>query len=212
MIRNEQSDLLCHQDQCNECEQPDDDGMCRTMRVIRSVIVIWSPSCSRHWHLVVPSLRPMSGEFPNCLTRTTGCWFRPGSPSDLERRWRLLYRALGAPNTSEALSPACRGVISVQDVTVSCIRRCFTHRRHSLVRSAVHFSRKGTMRGVAADCMMLHVTITRLHVEAVCATRAYTVFGFDHRIGHFRLPDMVDMIPKPPVLHGIGVSTWDVVG
>ena len=26
------------------------------------------------------------------------------------------------------------------------------------------------------------------------------LFGFDHRVGHFRPPGMVDEIPKPPVL------------
>jgi hypothetical protein len=35
--------------------------------------------------------------------------------------------------------------------------------------------------------------------------------GFDHRIGHFRLPDMVDRIHKPPMLQGLRSCYWDVV-
>ena len=27
--------------------------------------------------------------------------------------------------------------------------------------------------------------------------------GFDHRVGHFRPPGIVDVIPKPPVLQGL---------
>jgi hypothetical protein len=106
-------------------------------------------SCSKRWHPVGPSLRPMSGEFPNCLTRTTVCWSRPGSPSYSERHWRPPCRTIGVRNTSGVRCPACRGAISVRDFTVSCTRRCFTRRCNSLVHSKGHFSRKGTIRGAA---------------------------------------------------------------
>ena len=37
------------------------------------------------------------------------------------------------------------------------------------------------------------------------------VFGFDHRVGHFRPPSMGKGSTNPPFFRGLGASTWDIV-